>query len=83
MAQAAPKKNYTLATGRRKTSVARVRITEGTGLIQINERRSCVRRVPAMGWTSISLLALFAGTVAAVVLLVFGALTWFLNHPVD
>ena len=54
-----------------------------TGLIQINERRSCVRRVPAMGWTSISLLALFAGTVAAVVLLVFGALTWFLNHPVD
>jgi len=36
-----------------------------------------------MGWTSISLLALFAGTVAAVVLLVFGALTWFLNHPVD
>ena len=54
-----------------------------TGLIQINERRSCVPRVPAMGWTSISLLALVAGTVAAVVLLVFGALTWFLNHPVD
>jgi small subunit ribosomal protein S9 len=38
MAQAAPKKNYTTATGRRKTSVARVRVTEGTGLIQINGR---------------------------------------------
>ena len=39
MAQAAAaKKTYTLATGRRKTSVARVRLCEGTGIIQINGR---------------------------------------------
>ncbi|MFL5329633.1 MAG: 30S ribosomal protein S9 [Gemmataceae bacterium] len=38
MAQAAAKKTYTLATGRRKTSVARIRLAEGTGLIQINGR---------------------------------------------
>jgi small subunit ribosomal protein S9 len=39
MAAAAPaKKNYTLATGRRKTSVARIRMTEGTGIISINGR---------------------------------------------
>jgi small subunit ribosomal protein S9 len=34
----ATKKNYTLATGRRKTSVARVRMCEGSGLISINGR---------------------------------------------
>jgi small subunit ribosomal protein S9 len=34
----AAKKNYTLATGRRKTSVARVRMCEGSGLISINGR---------------------------------------------
>jgi len=39
MAQAAAaKKNYTLATGRRKTSVARIRLCEGTGVVQINGR---------------------------------------------
>src|ERR1700735_996778 len=32
------KKKYYLGTGRRKTSVARVRIAEGTGKIVINER---------------------------------------------
>jgi small subunit ribosomal protein S9 len=32
------KKTYHLGTGRRKTSVARVRLTEGTGKIVINER---------------------------------------------
>lgn len=37
MAQAAKvKKNYTWGTGRRKTSVARVRLCEGTGIISIN-----------------------------------------------
>ena len=37
-AAAAAKKNYTLATGRRKTSVARIRMCEGTGIISINGR---------------------------------------------
>jgi small subunit ribosomal protein S9 len=32
------KKVYHLGTGRRKTSVARVRLSEGTGKIKINER---------------------------------------------
>lgn len=32
------KKKYHLGTGRRKTSVARVRLTEGTGQVQINGR---------------------------------------------
>src|SRR5262249_1962378 len=37
MAQAAKaKKNYTRGTGRRKTSVARVRLCEGSGIININ-----------------------------------------------
>ena len=36
-----------------------------------------------MDWTPLSLLALAAGAVAALVLLVIGALAWFLNHPVD
>jgi small subunit ribosomal protein S9 len=34
----APKKPYYLGTGRRKTSVARVRLSEGNGTIQINGR---------------------------------------------
>ena len=34
----APKKTYYLGTGRRKTSVARVRLSEGGGAIQINGR---------------------------------------------
>jgi len=34
----APKKTYYLGTGRRKTSVARVRLSEGAGNIQINGR---------------------------------------------
>ena len=34
----APKKIYYLGTGRRKTSVARVRLSEGGGAIQINGR---------------------------------------------
>jgi small subunit ribosomal protein S9 len=34
----APKKKYTLGTGRRKTSVARVRLSEGSGQITINGR---------------------------------------------
>jgi len=39
MAQAASaKKSYHWGTGRRKTSVARVRATEGTGIISINGR---------------------------------------------
>jgi small subunit ribosomal protein S9 len=43
MAQAAKekekvKKNYTWGTGRRKTSVARVRLCEGSGIININGR---------------------------------------------
>ena len=38
MAEAKTKKTFYLGTGRRKTSVARVRITEGTGQILINER---------------------------------------------
>jgi len=33
-----PKKNHYLGTGRRKTSVARVRLSEGAGAIQINGR---------------------------------------------
>ncbi len=37
-ATTAAKKTAYLGTGRRKTSVARVRITEGTGQIQINGR---------------------------------------------
>ena len=35
---AAPKKSYYLGTGRRKTAVARVRLSEGKGGIQINGR---------------------------------------------
>ena len=38
MAEAATKKTYYRATGRRKTSVARVRLCEGTGQILINKR---------------------------------------------
>lgn len=34
----APKKIYYLGTGRRKTSIARVRLSEGTGKITINGR---------------------------------------------
>ena len=34
----APKKTYYLGTGRRKTSVASVRLSEGGGAIQINGR---------------------------------------------
>jgi small subunit ribosomal protein S9 len=34
----APKKTFYLGTGRRKTSVARVRLSEGAGSIQINGR---------------------------------------------
>ena len=34
----APKKTYYLGTGRRKTSVARVRLCEGSGKIRINGR---------------------------------------------
>jgi small subunit ribosomal protein S9 len=36
--KAAPKKQFYLGTGRRKTSVARVRLTEGSGKILINGR---------------------------------------------
>jgi hypothetical protein len=36
-----------------------------------------------MDWTPFSVLALVAGAVAALGLLVIGALAWFLNHPVD
>lgn len=38
MAEAKVKKNYYLGTGRRKTAVARVRLTEGAGKISINKR---------------------------------------------
>ena len=38
MAEAKAKKKYYLGTGRRKTSVARVRLSEGTGQISINGR---------------------------------------------
>ena len=38
MAEAKTKKNYYLGTGRRKTAVARVRLSEGTGQILINGR---------------------------------------------
>jgi small subunit ribosomal protein S9 len=38
MAEAKAAKKYTLGTGRRKTSVARVRLSEGTGKIAINGR---------------------------------------------
>jgi len=38
VAETAAKKVYHLGTGRRKTSVARVRIAEGTGKIAINKR---------------------------------------------
>src|SRR5262245_38243514 len=38
MAEAKTKKRYYLGTGRRKTSVARVRLIEGTGKISINDR---------------------------------------------
>ena len=37
-----------------------------------------------MDWIHhVKLLALAAGTVAALALLVMGTLAWFLNHPVD
>jgi len=39
MAEAKTKKQYHLGTGRRKTSVARVRLIEGTGKILINHRQ--------------------------------------------
>ena len=38
MAETAAKKNFYLGTGRRKTSVARVRLCDGTGKILINDR---------------------------------------------
>ncbi|MFL5241465.1 MAG: 30S ribosomal protein S9 [Gemmataceae bacterium] len=38
MAEAKAKKNYHLGTGRRKTSVARIRLSEGNGQITINGR---------------------------------------------
>ncbi len=38
MAEAKTAKNYHLGTGRRKTSVARVRLSEGSGQIRINDR---------------------------------------------
>lgn len=38
MPAAAAKKQYHLGTGRRKTSVARVRLSEGTGVVNINGR---------------------------------------------
>lgn len=38
MAEVATKKKHYLGTGRRKTSVARVRLVEGTGKISINGR---------------------------------------------
>jgi small subunit ribosomal protein S9 len=38
VAEAKTKKTYHLGTGRRKTSVARVRISEGSGTISINGR---------------------------------------------
>ena len=38
MAEAKTKKSYHLGTGRRKTAVARVRLTEGSGQITINGR---------------------------------------------
>ena len=38
MAEVKAKKNYYLGTGRRKTSVARVRLIEGTGKLLINRR---------------------------------------------
>jgi small subunit ribosomal protein S9 len=38
VAQAAPKKTAAIGTGRRKTSVARVRLLEGGGQIRINDR---------------------------------------------
>jgi hypothetical protein len=36
-----------------------------------------------MDWTPLSLLALAAGAIAVLMLLVIGALAWFLNDPVD
>jgi small subunit ribosomal protein S9 len=39
MAEAKTAKKYTLGTGRRKTSVARVRLSDGTGKIAINGRQ--------------------------------------------
>ena len=38
MAETAAKKKFYLGTGRRKTSVARVRVTDGTGKLVINGR---------------------------------------------
>jgi small subunit ribosomal protein S9 len=38
VAEAKAKKQYHLGTGRRKTAVARVRLTEGTGQVTINGR---------------------------------------------
>ncbi len=38
MAEAKTAKKYTLGTGRRKTAVARVRLCDGTGRIEINGR---------------------------------------------
>ncbi len=38
MAEAKTKKTYYLGTGRRKTSVARVRLCEGKGQLQVNGR---------------------------------------------
>ncbi len=38
MAETKTKKQVHLGTGRRKTSVARVRVTEGTGVIMVNDK---------------------------------------------
>ena len=51
---------------------------------QVNEHPRTVRRVSAMDWIHVAeLLAIAAGAVAALVLLVIGTLAWFLNHPRD
>ena len=53
-------------------------------LLQINEGASRLRTVAAMDWIHFArLLALSAGAVAALILLVMGTLAWFLNHPAD
>jgi len=55
-----------------------------TGLRQVNECRGSVHRVPAMDWIHVAeLLAIAAGAVTALAVLIIGTLAWFLNHPRD
>jgi hypothetical protein len=53
-------------------------------LFQIKERPGRLRSVPTMDWTHlVKLVAIAAGALSALLLLILGTLAWLLNHPAD